>query len=73
MLKIRLSRSGVRNHPFYRIVATDERAPIKGKSLETIGYWSPGQKIKKINKEALAKWLKVGAKVTSAVSKILKD
>jgi len=71
MIKIRLSRTGVRNHPFYRIVAADKRASAKGKSLETIGYFSPGQKIKKINKEALNKWLKVGAKVSCAVAKIL--
>lgn len=73
MIKIRLSRSGVRNNPFYRIIAIDERKSIKGKFLDIIGNWHPAKKILKVNKELLDKWVKVGAKITPAVQKILKQ
>ena len=72
MVKIRLSRSGVRNHPFYRIVAIDERKGPKGKFLDIVGYWHPAKKTLKVDKKILDKWLKVGAKITPAVKKILK-
>lgn len=72
MVKIRLSRSGVRNNPFYRIVAIDERKSTKGKVLNLIGYWHPLKKTLKIDKKILDKWIKVGAKISPAVAKILK-
>lgn len=73
MVKIRLSRGGVRNNPFYRIVAIDERKGPKGKFLDIVGNWHPAKKTLKVNKEILEKWLKVGAKVTPAVAKLLEQ
>lgn len=73
MVKIRLSRSGVRNNPCYRIVAIDERKGPKGKFLDIVGNWHPAKKSLKINKEILAKWVKVGAKISPAVEKLLKQ
>lgn len=72
MIKIRLSRSGVRKNPFYRIVATDKRAKNKGKFLELIGYWFPSKKVINIKKEKLNKWVGQGAKLSSAVAKLIK-
>ena len=37
MVKIRLSRTGGKNSPFYRIVAVDERKKSNGRSLELLG------------------------------------
>lgn len=71
MIKIRLSRSGVRKKPFYRIVAVDERVKVKGKSLDILGFWQPAKKLKKIDTEKLNQWLKKGAKVTTAVKKLI--
>lgn len=71
MVKIRLSRGGVRNHPFYRIVAIDERKGPKGKFLDIVGYWHPAKKILKVDKKMLEKWTKVGAKISPAVKKII--
>ena len=73
MVKIRLSRSGVRNNPFYRIVAIDERKGPKGKFLDIVGYWHPAKKTLKVDKKILEKWTKVGAKISPAVEKILKQ
>ncbi len=72
MVKIRLSRSGVRNHPFYRIVAIEDKKGPKGKFLDIVGYWHPAKKTLKVNKKILDKWVKVGAKISPAVEKILK-
>ncbi len=72
MVKIRLSRSGVRNHPFYRIVAIEDKKGPKGKFLDIVGYWHPAKKTLKIDKKILEKWIKVGAKISPAVEKILR-
>jgi len=77
MIKIRLTRKGARNNPFYRIVAVDERSKREGKPLAIIGWWYPrktGTDPKaslKIDKEKLDFWLKRGAKKTLAVAKLL--
>ena len=41
MVTVRLSRSGTKKVPFYRVVVTDSRSPRDGKFLETIGTWDP--------------------------------
>jgi small subunit ribosomal protein S16 len=71
MLKIRLDRTGVANKPFYRIVVTDEREKLGGKSLDILGYWQPSKDEIKIDKEKLNAWVKKGAKVTPAVAKLI--
>ena len=71
MIKIRLSREGSRNDPFYRVVAIDERRKRSGKSLDVIGYWHPYKNDKKIDKKKLNEWVGKGAKVTKAVEKLL--
>ena len=45
-VKVRLSRGGTTNAPFYNIVAADSRAPRDGKFLEKLGYYNP-----KVNKD----------------------
>ena len=37
LVRLRLQRLGVRNNPFYRIVAADSRSPRDGKHLELLG------------------------------------
>ena len=39
MVKIRMRRTGCRNHAAYRIVAADERSPRDGKFLEILGWY----------------------------------
>ena len=73
MVKIRLSRSGVRNNPFYRIVAIEDKKGPKGKFLDIVGYWHPAKKTLKFDKKIMEKWTKVGAKISPAVEKIIKQ
>jgi small subunit ribosomal protein S16 len=39
MVKIRMRRTGCRNHAAYRIVAADSRSPRDGKFLEILGWY----------------------------------
>lgn len=71
MVKIRLSRTGVRNDPFYKIVVVDEKRQIRGKVLAEAGYWFPRKGTVKIDKTIIEKWVKLGAKITPAVESIL--
>ena len=79
-VKVRLSRGGTTNAPFYNIVAADSRAPRDGKFLEKLGYYNP-----KVNKdketeqnkrvsfdsERVQYWVGVGAEVSETVAKLL--
>lgn len=72
MVKIRLSRGGAKNKPFYKIIATDSRSKAKGKYLELIGHWQPSKNDITINKSKIEKWVKLGAQVSPAVCKLMK-
>ena len=72
MVKIRLSRQGAKNNPFYHIVAIDQRKKRSGENLEVLGYWHPAKNIIKIEKDKLEAWVAKGAQVTKAVSALLK-
>lgn len=41
VVRIRLSRFGCKNKPFYRVMAADSRSPRDGKHLEVLGYYNP--------------------------------
>lgn len=72
MVKIRLSRQGKKNKPFYRIVAIDEQKKRSGEALEIIGYWNPVTSDFKIDKNKLKIWVEKGAQITPAVKKLIK-
>src|ERR1041385_2316495 len=75
-VKIRLSRMGRKNHPFYRINAIDSRTPRDGRVIEELGYYDPRHKDNA--KQFVAKldrckhWLDVGAIPSETVSSLLK-
>jgi len=71
MIKIRLSRLGKRNKPFYRIVAIDESKKREGKPRDVLGFWNPLKKEFKINQEKLEDWLKKGAVLNQSVKNLL--
>lgn len=71
MIKIRLSRLGKRNKPFYRIVAIDESKKREGEPREVLGFWNPIKKEFKINQEKLEEWLKKGAVLNQSVKNLL--
>lgn len=71
MVKIRLSRLGKRNKPFYRIVAIEKTRKREGETADTLGFWNPIEKELKINKEKLERWLKMGAVMNQSVKDLL--
>ena len=71
MVKIRLKRLGSKRKPFYRIVIADSRVQRDGKYIELAGTFNPKIGELKIDKEVVLKWLKLGAKPTPTVKKML--
>ncbi|XP_054815858.1 30S ribosomal protein S16-2, chloroplastic/mitochondrial-like [Prosopis cineraria] len=76
VVRIRLSRFGCKNKPFYRVMAADSRSPRDGKQLEVLGYYNPlpGQDDAKrmgLNFERVKYWLSVGAQPSEPVQRLL--
>ncbi|MFO0581275.1 MAG: 30S ribosomal protein S16 [Anaeromyxobacter sp.] len=71
---LRLSRAGTHKAPFYHVVATDSRAARDGKYLEDVGIFDPTRSPERIELKAerIQHWLKIGAKPSPTVAKILK-
>ncbi len=76
MLKIRLSRGGRKNLPFYRILVTNSTSPRDSKFLEKVGTYNPLLDDSKenritIDKERIEHWLSVGAQPSERVAGFL--
>jgi small subunit ribosomal protein S16 len=74
MVKIRLTRAGARNRPFYRIVAVDERRPRDGRPLEFLGTFDPKVNPEKLSvrTDAVAAWVAKGAQLSPTVKSLLR-
>lgn len=71
MLKIRLSRTGKKHQPHYRIVVCEERSKRDGKTIDNIGHWHPEEDKLVVDKEAYASWMSRGAIPTKAIQKLV--
>lgn len=73
-VRLRLARYGSKKKPFYRVVATDSRAPRDGRFIEILGHYDPRKEpsLVKIDKERVQYWLSQGAKASETVEKLLK-
>jgi len=69
--KIRLRRMGARKVPFYRIVVTDPRFPVKGKFIDRLGWYDPLKKKVEADKEKTLAWINKGAQLSNSVKKLL--
>lgn len=71
---IRLMRTGKKNAPTYRIVATDARRPRESEVLEIIGHYNPRREPPEIKVyfDRLERWLSRGAQITKRVKAILR-
>ena len=71
---IRLSRSGSKGKPFYKIVATDKRNKRDGRFIEKLGTYDPQLEDNKVvlNKERYDYWISVGAKPSETVQNLVK-
>lgn len=75
MVKVRLSRFGSRKRPYYHIVVTDGESPRDGRFIEQIGTYDPRRPMAEaqIDRERLAYWQSVGAKVTETLQKVVRE
>ena len=75
MLSIRLSRTGKKHQPSYRLIVVDKRRDPWGDYLENLGPYNPMVKPKQINFKAdrIKYWIGVGAQPTPTVWNLLLD
>jgi small subunit ribosomal protein S16 len=77
-VRIRLSRIGRLNRPFYRIGVFDSRTRRDGKILDHLGHYDPvktlgkDEPIWKIDVPRLKEWMSKGAKVTGVIESHLR-
>lgn len=73
MLKIRLSRAGKKNMPFFRIVVTEHTAAVKHWYKEVLGFYNPISKEFKIKDlEKVKTYISNGVQFSPRVEKLLK-
>lgn len=75
MLSIRLSRTGKRKQPLYRLVVTEKSQDPWGTYLENLGTYNPRTNPSTIDFKAdrIQEWLKKGAQCTDTVWNLLVD
>ncbi|PTX95947.1 30S ribosomal protein S16 [Spartobacteria bacterium LR76] len=70
---IRLKREGARNHPYYKIVVTDQRSPRDGKFIEIIGTYDPKKEGENysLSLDRAEYWVGVGARPSQTVGSLI--
>lgn len=75
-VKLRMTRMGRRNRPFYRIVAAEGQSKRDGKAIEILGHYDPlvtdKEKQVVLERERVQYWLGVGAQPSDTVASFLK-
>lgn len=77
MVRIRLSRGGAKNRPFYHIVVTDSRNSRDGRYLERLGFFNPlargNEQRLRLDTARIDHWKTNGAKASDRVTRLIKD
>ena len=72
-VKIRLSRIGKTNRPYWRVVAVDSRKKRDGAYLENLGTYDPVKhKLLQLHVDRIDAWVSKGAICTDVVKKLIK-
>jgi len=73
VVRIRLTRMGKRNMPFYRIVVVDSRKKRDGAYIESLGFYNPLRNPAeiKVNVERAVEWILKGAQPSDTARDIL--
>ena len=74
MLMIRLARFGAKKKPSYRVVVIDKERARNSRAVEVLGYYNPltHPATVKLDQSRLEHWLKVGARPSDTVARLLK-
>lgn len=72
MVRLRFIRTGRKNQPYFRLIATDKKNPPKGgRFLEILGSIDPRKKQVFLRAERIKYWLSVGAQPSDTVYNLL--
>lgn len=72
-VKIRLSRVGKKNRPYWRIVVMDSRSRRDGAFLAHVGSYDPiKHEILNLDQDLIKEWMLKGAQCSLAVEKLVK-
>ncbi len=73
MLRIRLSRTGKKRQPSYRVVVANSESKRDGRVVDRIGFYNPlaEPEVFDISEERALYWLSVGAQPSDAVRRLL--
>lgn len=72
-VRIRLSRTGKKNQPSFRVVVADQRTKRDGRVIETLGFYNPltDPTTVKIDRARFDYWLSVGAQPSDPVRRLI--
>jgi small subunit ribosomal protein S16 len=73
VLMIRLSRTGARKQPHYRVVVIEKERARNGRPVEVVGLYNPRTSPASIDlkRERIDYWVSKGARMSDRVSKIV--
>ena len=73
MLMIRLSRTGARKQPHYRVVVIEKERARNGRPVEVVGTYNPRTSPASIElkRERIDYWVSKGARMSDRVTKIV--
>jgi small subunit ribosomal protein S16 len=71
---MRLTRTGARKRPSYRVVVADSSAPRDGRHVEIVGFYDPmtNPSTLRIDTDRAVRWLQNGAQPTERVRVLLR-
>lgn len=74
-VKLRLTRSGSKKRPFYRVVAINAGTRRDGRPLEFLGFYNPVSNPAQVNldQEKIQKWLALGAEPSDTVRSLIQQ
>ena len=71
-VKMRLTRTGAKKAPTYRVIVADSRSPRDGRFIDELGHFNPRTDEVKIDADKAKTWLAHGAQPTDTVRALLK-
>ena len=74
--KIRLTRTGTKKVPFYKIVVIDTKKPRDGRYIECLGYYDPRKPDEEkvnVDTEKVTQWINKGSVLSNTVKQLLEN
>ncbi|MBD3231746.1 30S ribosomal protein S16 [Candidatus Dependentiae bacterium] len=72
-VKIRFSRIGRKNRPYWRVVAVDSRKKRDGAFLEKLGTYDPiKHQAIELKKDKIDQWISKGATCSDTIKKLIR-